>query len=271
VSGSGIDGVPGASGSPGEPDSERRHVLQELGFSVNRVGDELHGSSSIVPEMFVPGTNHLRTSILAAWADTLTGLLAVDAFAPRVPVTLELDVHLFRPAPGGGTIRGVGRVVKSGRSVFVGAVDFEVDHVGPIGFAAASFMVTPDRTLTITRQTSVDRVLQPSPRMTLPFADRAGCERRAPGQAVFPRSEEALNASNTVNGGLIALGVEEAALSLTPGATLSSLALRYLQPVRFGPVVAEAEVRDGLARIEVRDAGNESRLCVVASSRIFDE
>ena len=79
-----------------------------------------------------------------------------------------------------------------------------------------------------------------------------------------------LNASNTINGGLIALAVEEALLSLSPGATLSSLALRYLQPARVGPVVAEAEVRQGLGQVEVRDAGNENRLCVVATSRTFE-
>ncbi len=253
------------------PDPERRHVLQELGFAVTRSGDELHGSASVFPEMFVPGTTHLRTSILAAWADMLTGILAVDAFAPRVPVTLELDVHLFRPAPEEGTLRGVGRVVKSGRSVFVAAAEFTGGDGEPICFGAASFMAAPDRSVTMTSPTSVDRMVPPGRRLTLPFAERARCERRGPGQAVFPRSEEALNASNTVNGGLIALGVEEAALSLTPGATLSSLALRYLQPVRYGPVVAEAEVREGLGRIEVRDAGNENRLCVVASSRIFND
>ncbi len=221
--------------------------------------------------MFVPGTTHLRTSILATWADMLTGILAVDAFAPRVVVTLELDIHLFRPAPGEGIISGVGRVVKAGRSVFVAAVEFALNDADPFCFGAASFMTTHDRTMTMTMPMSVDQILPPSERLTIPFADRAGCERRAPGQAVFPRSEESLNASNTVNGGLIALGVEEAALSLSPGATLCSLALRYLQPVRYGPVVAEAEVRDGLGRIEVRDAGNESRLCVVASSRTFGD
>ena len=49
-------------------------------------------------------------------------------------------------------------------------------------------------------------------------------------------------------------------LSLSPGATLSSLDLRYLQPVRIGPVVAAAEVRHGLGPVEVRDEGNENRL-----------
>ena len=44
--------------------------------------------------------------------------------------------------------------------------------------------------------------------------------------AVLPRSEDGLNSSNTVYGGLIALAVEEAVLSLADGQTLCSLALR---------------------------------------------
>ncbi len=54
--------------------------------------------------------------------------------------------------------------------------------------------------------------------------------------AVLPRSEDGLNSSNSVNGGLIALAAEEAVLSLAPGDTLRSLGLRYLQAVRAGPV-----------------------------------
>jgi hypothetical protein len=46
--------------------------------------------------------------------------------------------------------------------------------------------------------------------------------------------------------------------------------MRYLQPARVGPVVARAEVREGLGRVEVRDEGNDDRLCVVATSRFFD-
>ncbi len=70
------------------------HILLELGFDVRRVGDEIHGSAPIVPELWVPGTERLRTSVLAAWADTATGYLAVGALAPRPPVTHQLDVHL---------------------------------------------------------------------------------------------------------------------------------------------------------------------------------
>ena len=130
-------------------------------------------------------------------------------------------------------------------------------------------MVAPDPSLRLPTTLSLNGP-PPVQSLRVPLAQRAGCERREPGVAVLPRSDDGLNSSNTVNGGLIALAVEEAALSLAAGATLSSLSLRYLRPVRVGPAVATAEVRSGLGQIEVRDAGNESRLSVLATARFFD-
>jgi len=259
------------SSAPGHADvvAARRHVLQDLGWGVTRVGDALHGSSSVTPEMHVPGTERLRTSILAAWADVLAGHLAVDTIAPRVPVTLELDVHLYRPAPGAGPVHGAGTVVKAGRSVFVAEVEFTTGDGEPFGFAAGSFVPAPDARLTINIPPNARPFTDEVPRLTVPFAERAGCERLEPGVAALTHSDEVLNASNTINGGLIALVAEEAVLSLSEGATLASLDLRYLQPARVGPVVARAEVRHGLGRVEVRDEGNEDRLCVVATTRTF--
>ncbi len=252
-----------------EDGAARSHVLQDLGWGVSRVGDEMHGSAEVFPEMYVPGTEHLRVSILAAWADVLAGHLAIYSVGPRVPVTLELDVHLFDPAPGTGTVHGVARAVKVGRTVFVARVEFRRDDGAVIGFAGLSFMAAPDARLTIDIPTDGSALIGDGPRLSVPFAERAGCERTEPGVAVLGHSDEVLNASNTMNGGLIALAVEEAALSRTPSTTLSSLALRYLQPARVGPAVATAVVRHGLGEVEVRDAGNDNRLCVVATSRIF--
>ncbi len=257
-----VNGEPGAG--------ERRHVLQDLGWAMTRSEDDaLRGSAPVVPEMHAPGTGHLRLSILAIWADVMAGTLAASTIHPRVPVTLELDVHLYVPPPGTGVVQGRARIVKSGRSVFVASVDFTTEDDEAIGFAAASFMPAPDARLTIETPLGVDRPMPKGPALSVPFAERAGCTRTSPGEAVLTRSDESLNASNTLNGGLIALAAEEAALSLAPGATLASLDLRYLQSVRVGPAVAQADVRDGLGRVEVHDAGNENRLCVVATCRTF--
>jgi acyl-coenzyme A thioesterase PaaI-like protein len=246
-----------------------QHILSELGFAVSQSDRDLVGVASIIPEMHVPGSPHLRTSIMAAWADHLCGLLAVTVTAPLVPVTLELDVHLFAPAPDSGTVRCTARALKTGRSVFMANITFTSDDGNEIAVGGGSFMVAPDPSLRLPSSLSLNGP-PPIQSLRVPLAQRAGCERREPGVAVLPRSDDGLNSSNTVNGGLIALAAEEAALSLAPGATLSSLSLRYLRPVRVGPAVATAATRSGLGQIEVRDAGNENRLSVIATARFFD-
>ena len=121
-----------------------RHVLTELGFETRWVGDDVHGTAPIVPEMHVPDTECLRTSVLATWADIVSGWLVIRHVEPRVPVTLELDVHLFAPLSGLRRVDAVGRVAKAGRNVIVPTVDFTDEEGTPLGFAAASFMVAPD-------------------------------------------------------------------------------------------------------------------------------
>jgi acyl-coenzyme A thioesterase PaaI-like protein len=124
----------------------------------------------------------------------------------------------------------------------------------------------------------LDRTRDETMRLEQPFADRAGCIRQEPGVARLVRSDDGLNSSNTINGGLIALVVEEAALSAAPGTTLASLAMRYLRPARVGPLVATAMGGQGgciddaegtFSRVEVRDTGSDDRLTVTATTRTF--
>ncbi|GAA3226800.1 hotdog domain-containing protein [Actinocorallia longicatena] len=245
-------------------------ILRELGLAVrlNGDGDGVQGSARITRHMHVPGTGRPRLSILAWWADYLAGRLAMEVIAPRVPVTLDLDVHLFRPAPGTGTITGTGRTLKAGRSVFVAAVTFADEHGDPFAAATGSFMAVPDPSALLPAAPPPDG--PGGAGLGMPFAERAGCELRAPGVAELRRSEDGLNASGTLAGGLTALAAEEAILSLAPpGTTLCSLALRYLAAVRTGPCVATARSRDGLAHADLRDAGGGDRLCVTAVARTF--
>lgn len=245
----------------------RAHILTELGFRLTRVGDELHGQAAITPHMWAPGTDHLRTSILVVWADIVAGHLAAHVIAPRVPVTLELDVHLFRRAPGSGVLRARGRTVKAGRSVFVAEIEFSAEDGDPVAVCGAAFMTQPDPSKRL--PSSMGEELPVADPLSVPLAERAGCERREPGVAVLHRSEDGLNASGSVNGGLIALAIEEAVLSLAPGDTLSSLGLRYLAAVRVGPAVATARIRGGVAQVDLHDAGNNNRLAVTATARTF--
>jgi acyl-coenzyme A thioesterase PaaI-like protein len=252
---------------PRHPGDLEHHIMRDLGFDVRAVGDEMHGSGHVVPEMWVPGSEALRLSILASWADMVAGYLAIGLFDPGVPVTLDLDVHLHRPALRVGEVRMPGRIQKAGRSVSVLSIEIEADG-HPIGFAHATFMAAPNPNLRMPTVVRDDGLLQPHPpSLSVPFAARAGCVREAPGVASIPLRSDGLNASGTLNGGLLALAVEEAALSAGSGTTLASLSMRYAQPVRVGPAVATAEVVDGLGNVVVRDAGRDDRLAVIATTR----
>jgi hypothetical protein len=45
--------------------------------------------------------------------------------------------------------------------------------------------------------------------------------------------------------------------------------MRYLRPARVGPVVATATAHGPLAQVDVRDAGSDDKLAVVATARRF--
>lgn len=248
----------------------RDHVLSDLGFTVARSGPEiLAGTAAVVAHMHVPGTAVLRASVLANYADTITGLLAVDVIGPRVPVTLQLDLNLYAPPEGLTRVHATARRVKVGKSVFVAAVDFSDQDGTPIAIATGQFMVAPDPEIRMPGgMNPLDVMSIEGGPLQIPLAERAGCTRERPGVAALPLRSDGLNASGTLNGGLTALVVEEAVLSAMPARTLSSMALLYLRPVRKGPAVAVAEIHRDVAEVTVRDEGRDA-VAVYATTRVF--
>lgn len=249
------------------------HVLSELDLDVRVDGDELRCEAGVVPEMYVPGTDCLRASVLASWTDVATGLLCIDVFDGRIPMTLDLAVDLARPARDCPRVCATARVVKVGRSVAVTEIEFgSADRDGLLAYATATFAAAPDPALNMPSKTDrVSLVARNRGRLRMPLAERVGCERPSPGVATMPRREDGLNAANTINGGLITLVIEEAALSSAPDTTLSSLAVRYLRPARIGPVIGTATRHGETARVAVRDNGADDRLVAIATTRTFPE
>jgi len=245
-----------------------KHIFAELGWNVHAVGDEVHGAAEVIPPLLVPLAGRLRVSVLAAWADHLMGLVAARIVTPRVPATLELDVQLLEPAPDSGRVRGRGRLLKSGRTVVFAGVDFFDAHDRRFAIAGGSFMLAGDPNVRLPPRLSLDLPDEPA-RLTIPFAERAGCTLRGPGIAALERREDGLNSSNTINGGLLALAAEEALRSLSAGRDLCSLSLRYLRPCRLGPAVAVAEQHGSLGVVQISDEGSQGRLTVAGSARVF--
>lgn len=263
--------VPGIPGARQVRHSARDgHTLGPIMMPTRRVGDELHGVCPVLPGMRVPGTSCLQLAPLVVWADVIGGRLSVGELAPRVPVTLDLDVQLTSPPRPASQITATGKVIKTGRSVVVIGVEFADETGGLVGVAAAAFMAAGDPSLVMPPLVWEDPdAAPPRPPLLTSLAEHVGCELREPGVAAVHRTVDGLNSSNTVNGGLIALAVEQAALSLNPRAPLASITLRYLRPVRVGPAVATATAHGGMTTVEVRDAGADGRLAVRAVTRTF--
>lgn len=242
-------------------------ILLELDLEMRFEGGRLLALAGITPEIHGPGTDRLRTSVLAAWLDIVLGTGAVEAMWPRVPLTLTLDVQMLEPPPSDGAIEILVRPLKVGRSVSVLEADvFEKGSI--IGFGRGSFMAAPDpRAVMETRPPM--RAPPGTHRLSMPLAMRAGIELIETGVVLLPNRPEARNGANVLTGSLIALVAEEAALSLTPGETLALLNLEFLRPVRVGPAVASARIHRGVGRVEIRDAGRDNRLATVATTRIL--
>lgn len=240
-------------------------LVQELGLNTRADGDRQYGTATVVEGMLVPGTTNLRSSVVTVWVDIVCGHFAVAQLTPRVPVTLELGLDLYREPAGLHQVRLEGRVAKAGRSVVVATVDLADEEDRPIGVAHASFVAAPDTELRF----DGDIEMRSGALLDRPFAERAGCVRVAPGTARLPRPPDGGNSAGTLNGGLLSLVAEEAALSATDARGLSHLALRYLRPVRRGPAVARAEIVGEVANIEIHDEGDGDRLAVIATAHLW--
>lgn len=235
--------------------------ISELGLRVARAGEGvLRGEAEVGAEMYVPGSTTLRASILAIWADVLSGLLVVDLVRPRVPVTLQLDVDLFGRSTGIERAVGTSSLLKAGSAVSVVEIDFTDGNGRRFATSVGTFMVAPDPGVQLPE--GFDPLAQMGvarDRLTEPFADRAGCVRLPPNEASISMSDGARNSSGTLNGGLLALAAEEAALTAMPGSFVESLSLHYLRPVRVGPAVATAEPHGHVVEVAVRDHGRDDR------------
>ena len=255
-----------------QSDKKPQGIFKEFGLTLEADGDDLVGKAGVVPHMLVPGTDILRLSVLAVWADTIIGLIAMQAIAPRVPTTLELDVHVYAPIRNCKSVSMRARLAKSGSSVLVFTVDFADGEAGrPLGFGHSMFMALPDPNISIPPgDWALRRFSRTSGELLQPLAERVHCERLEAGVATLPWASDTQNTARAINGGILAIAIEEATLSLGTGQqTLSSLIVRYLRSVRTGPAIARAQATDGLGQVEVIDASNNA-LAVAATIRLFD-
>jgi acyl-coenzyme A thioesterase PaaI-like protein len=237
--------------------------MNDLGHSWLTTEDSCDGSLGVIDELCVPGTQRLRTGVLASVADMVSGSIANRSCAPRIPLTVDLALHAWRPVTGGQVTMSA-RTLKAGRTIIFTEATFS-DADGLMAVCNATFVPSP------LPDDVMEKVFWHRPETPAaidgPIFDAIGVVEVAKGVVELPRAKYVLQPSGTIQGGAIALLAEAAAASASD-AVITELELRYLSTVRVGPARAAGTViGPGVVRVEIRDAGGDDRLATLAVAR----
>jgi acyl-coenzyme A thioesterase PaaI-like protein len=242
-------------------------LISELGMDVESTGGgTARGRATVSPYLCQPGTNQLRISVMATWADILTGMAAGNAIYPRIPLTVDLEIHVLGTAGAGVELMLEAETIKVGRTLTLCRARISDVGLGStIAVSYASFIASPNPAHVITEDFP-----KPPPSiapLSRPLADRLECRVLAPGAIEMPRLADGQNAVGAVQGGLVAFAAEEAALSLADaGDVVVALNVRYLRPFMIGPVRTCGHREGALTTIELTDVGS-GKLGATATAR----
>jgi acyl-coenzyme A thioesterase PaaI-like protein len=254
---------------------ERAHFMATMGFEYHV--DESGGHGRVVMgEYLRTGPNWPSQAALLTFADVLIGLLASHQTAPRISITTDLSVHMVGEMPVDGELRLGSRLGKVGRSMTVGETEVHCARTGElIAVAIGTFQASP-RPQDVADPSFRTMIQRPAPDVVEPtLAAQVGIRVPGPGFAELDMRPDLLNATESLQGGLVALIGEVAAqsaaeASLGKPAVVDSLEVHYLAAARAGPFQARARLLSpDVARVEVRDPGRENRLVslIIAGTR----
>ena len=214
------------------------HVVSDLDFEceLSTEGGSMAGHAVISDALRFDGSAIVRPSVLATIADCVTGLPACLATSPALAVTLDIVVRTVG-APSDDDLDITAVIIKPGRRTVSGEVAFRDPRTGAL--VAHSYLhvhgVTPPPGL---RSAAggwyalrwVHARLVP---------DHVGVRIIEPGVSEIDLTPFVAQASNTLQGGIVALLGETAAHS-SSGRPVIDLDTRYLTAVRIGPGRATA-------------------------------
>jgi acyl-coenzyme A thioesterase PaaI-like protein len=242
------------------------NVITELGLRLEPSGDSLRGEAEVRRETCLPGTTVVRTSVLATWSDVITGLFAATV-SPRIPLTLDLEVQVHRPAQLGTRVAVTTEQVKNGRTVSVFEATFCDAASGDLlAVSYVSFVGSPDPAHVFTPGTL--GYPRPERLLDVDLAERVQRRVIEPGTIEMPRIPDGLNATGAIQGGLVSFAIEEAALSAVEGpALVDALNVRYLRPFMIGPARAVATGTGNAFAVRMADLGT-GKLGALATVRL---
>ena len=246
-------------------------------YGIARTGDA-ERPLVIEPYAQVCHAGALRPTVIAAAVDIVGSLFAREIAGSDSIFTTDLSVRApLQPVPA--RIETRGRLLHAGRSVIASETLMEVDG-RPFAFGQTTFrrLARPDA-----KPGDAERLALPARFDRVPLRRPLVAEvgpviidaRR--GQVELALRESLRNPEGGVQGALVALLVEVAALALADHAgrqvhVVTELDLRYLASGRVGPIASSADwvagPASGVLRVELVDRGRSDRLTTTALVRV---
>jgi acyl-coenzyme A thioesterase PaaI-like protein len=260
------DAVQGRGGSDPGVLSDAAGFIRDLAFEFDVTDGGTHGQgrASITP-MMRSTESLVRPAVLLTIADCIAGVPAMHVSAPRLAVTLDMMVRIVADTVG-PELGMTSDVLKRGRNIVASEVRFTDAGSGELAALCYLTFMASARPQDLSPAFPDSMRFNGSLPVSLP--ERVGLRTVSPGVTELDRRPFVVQASGSLQGGMVALLAEMATESLT-GRPVIELDARFFTGVRVGPGRAIAEViGDGLVRVEVRDAGNDDRLAALVTTRV---
>jgi acyl-coenzyme A thioesterase PaaI-like protein len=259
------------------PDGFDDGLTQYFELAARRAADETMSTWIELRPDLVDASGAALVAVIAYLVDSSVGMAAGFAALPQWVVTADIDLHLVAPATT-GPLRADSRVIRAGtRQVLADCTVYDEGAGTVVATATANHSVlSPERAapMSVPPPDVIfrhHRAGEQGPSSRPPLLERYGV-RPVPGvvgAAEVDITGPARNPWGILHGSLFALVVEAAMASAQPRARIDDLIVRFVAPARVGPARALATYVGGnLWRIDVRDVGNDDRVCATSFARV---
>ncbi|MGD9794829.1 MAG: hypothetical protein AB7V43_15250 [Acidimicrobiia bacterium] len=223
----------------GDPILPEDHYLLVMAIELGLDGGNSLATVTVRPELFAPGTDHIRTGLLCSMVDLVAGHMAIGPVGP----TIDLRMQLFSRPPTEGRIHIYSRPLRIGSRLIVSETELRGDpDTEPFARCMTTFM-----------NNIVGGGFPKGPRVAPVMAEPSfdaflGHQIRDENSFELHPVERLTNGMKaTVQGGAQSLLAELTAEHVLGGGrrlAATDLDIRFLNPMRVGPVVATVEPID---------------------------
>ena len=258
-----------------------RHMLRDLRVEFERQHDQRQLAVALVPELLTD-RGALDAGVAAVLVDIQGGGAALEHVHPDWMVTSDMTLHMARPVRH-GTVVGRSRVLRAGKHNVVLEVDLTaVGDSSPAVISQLGFTRIPRRDDTPSsgpvESPAHTTFALPGSGFVAPFYDSLGLRTvdAVTGRLELDVVDYQRNSVGGMQGGVVVALATQSAEAIVGSAlglsvTTRNLTARYLAMARVGPLRSEAEIvrADGdsaVVRIELRDAGQDDRLCTLVTA-----